>query len=335
MCCLRDQHSELDSVFVFSIRGGTKMKIFRAIVVGVFVLAFTVDCGGRARGRSQSPDPVPGLQHGTLQSGGLQRSYYVSLPAGASGRMPLVVVLHGGRQNGPTIARMTEMHELGQRARFAVAYPEAYGEDRVWNDGRGNTQSQANDVVFIDDLVADLSSRYPIDPNKVYIVGPSNGGMFTLRLACERANKFRAFAVIAANFPADYVSRCNPGRPVPIEFFHGTDDRRLMPWNGGDLPGGGKVISAADTVRFWVQNNGCSAAPQETALPDASPNDGTRVTRVAYSSCRNSSEVTHFVVQGGGHTWPGSPVTPTLRISGAVSLDIRATDTVWAFFQKY
>jgi polyhydroxybutyrate depolymerase len=298
--------------------------------------------GERGRSAGRGDQAAHGLERGTLQSGGIERSYYLSVPQTArGGRLPLVLVFHGGQGSGARIAQSTEFHEVGQRQGFAVAYPEAHGEDKVWNDGRKTSETGINDVGFIDDLIAALSSRYQIDRNKIYATGLSSGGMFTIRLACERSDKIKAFAPVSANLPVDLVPRCRPGRAVPIEFFHGTDDK-LMPWNGGEIPaartakhGGGKVISTPETVKFWVQNDGCTGQPQESPLPDTDPNDGTRVSMVKYPACRDSAEVVQYKVQGGGHTWPGSPVKPASKVSGLTSKDIRATDTVWAFFQKH
>ena len=40
-----------------------------------------------------------------------------------------------------------------------------------------------------------------IDRQRVYATGPSNGGNFTLRLACEMSTEIAAFAPVLASFP--------------------------------------------------------------------------------------------------------------------------------------
>jgi polyhydroxybutyrate depolymerase len=293
--------------------------------------------------RTRNVEPPPGLKAGMLKSGGIDRTYYLSIPSSYRGdrALPVVLVFHGGHSNGATIAKTTLMHELGVRQGFFVVYPEAIDKDRVWNDGRHETASPVNDVAYVDDLISYLAAEYRIDRGRIYATGASNGGMFTIRLACDRSTTIKAFAPVVGNLPEDLVSQCKPGRPVPIEFFHGKEDQ-LMPWNGGKVAGlrvlgrgGGKVISAPDTVAFWARNNGCPTDAETVALLDTDPNDGTRVKMRRYSGCRNDADVVQYIVEGGGHTWPGSTEKPTLSKSGITSQDIRATDIMWGFFQKY
>ncbi|TAK57793.1 MAG: hypothetical protein EPO22_11710 [Dehalococcoidia bacterium] len=51
---------------------------------------------------------------------------------------------------------------------------------------------------------------------------------------------------------------------------------------------------------------------------------------VAYSECAGDAAVVLYVIDGGGHTWPGSIDVPRL---GATTHEIMATDQIWDFFQ--
>jgi len=251
------------------------------------------------------------------------------------------MVFHGGHSNAATMARTTLFHELGDREHFIVVYPEAIATDRVWNDGRNTTASPVNDVAFVDALLRDLMGSLKVDSHRVYATGASNGGMFTLRLACERSSTFAAFAPVVANLPVDFVSKCQPTRPVPILLTNGTADV-MMPWNGGEVAGlrilgrgKGYVISSSETHKFWVQRNGCDPQPTIDELPDKDPRDGTRVKAVRYHGCRANAETGALIVEGGGHTWPGSPQPPTVGKAGKTSHDIDATVSIWQFFAKH
>ena len=117
-----------------------------------------------------------------------------------------------------------------------------------------------------------------------------------------------------------------PPRPVSVIHFHGTEDE-LIPYDGGPsrvpnpLPG---FVGVADSVRFWVEHNGCGPAPT-TEQRGASR-------RETYSGGRDGSEVTLWTVQGGGHGWPkpGSPAGPPGTTAG-----ISATALLWEFFQAH
>ena len=67
-------------------------------------------------------------------------------------------------------------------------------------------------------------------------------------------------------------------------------------------------------------------------MPDAA-NDGTRVTRRVFGPGTGGAEVVLFVVEGGGHTWPGQPAP--LALMGQSTLDVSANDLMWEFFKRF
>jgi polyhydroxybutyrate depolymerase len=295
-----------------------------------------------SREQGRAPGDAAGLERHTLISGGVTRSYDLFVPPQAGNRpLPLVVVFHGGHGTPERIAETTQMHALAAREGFVVAYPAAMEKDRIWNDGRATTASDVDDVAFIDAMLADIRARHAIDATRIFATGLSSGGMFTLRLACERASVFRAFAPVVANLPVDMVGRCRPSRPVPMLLIQGEEDP-LMPFAGGEVRssalfrrGGGNVISSPDTARFFARMNGCASTPVTERLPDTVPDDGTQVEVDRFAGCRNGADVIGYRVIGGGHTWPGSAIGPALRKSGATSREISATETIWQFFQRF
>jgi polyhydroxybutyrate depolymerase len=77
------------------------------------------------------------------------------------------------------------------------------------------------------------------DGTKIYATGISNGGFMSSRLCCELSNRIAAIAVYAATIEATTIaSSCNPGRPVPAIYIHGTFDP-LVPFTGGQMTAGG------------------------------------------------------------------------------------------------
>lgn len=284
-----------------------------------------------------------GLSFHTIMHNSEKRSYYLSIPHGSTSRrpLPLVLVFHGGHANGEKMAEITQMHLLGMRAGFAVAYPEAISTDRVWNDGRATTASATDDIAFVRALIDQLVKQHYIDNRRIYATGASNGGMFSFRIGCDLSDRIAAIAPVVANMPVDLISNCKPRRPISTMIFNGTSDT-LMPFTGGEVAGlkmlgrgKGDVVSADASVSFWRKINSCPSTPKLELLPDRSPGDGTRVKEFRWSPCWGETEVIHFVVEGGGHTWPGSSATPTLRKSGVTSQDISATKLIWDFFSRH
>jgi polyhydroxybutyrate depolymerase len=223
---------------------------------------------------------------------------------------------------------------MADRNGFAVVYPEAIDH---WNDGRDATAGFGDDTRFTSELINELVKRDGIDRSRVYATGASNGGLMTLRVACERANEIAAFVAVAASFPDTYMSRCKPTRPVPIMIIHGSQDP-LIPEQGAKIQGGtrrlgGTVTPLKDTVDFWRRADRCQAPPSPKTLPDSS-NDGTTVQVSDYQGCAPNSRLVFVNVVGGGHTWPDERIATNPK-AGRVTHDIDGTQYVWDFFKNY
>lgn len=272
----------------------------------------------------------------TLVVDGLTRSWYLHMPAASAGLrgLPALLVFHGGEGDGRDAAAVSRMTTAGN---FVAVFPDSPGTQ--WNDGRAETDSGIDDVGFIRALVADLVQRHGIDPDRVFVAGISNGGMFVQRLACDAADTIRAGAVVAAVMPADLVAACAPARPLPLIFFNGTEDR-IMPFDGGEIASlrllgigvGGTVLSQAATRDFWADRSGCTLRPAPAPLPDTA-DDGTTVTRQDIGGCAGEGALSMRVIEGGGHNWPGSGMGG--RFAGNVSKDIDATTDILDFFAQH
>lgn len=268
----------------------------------------------------------------TLEHDGLERRAIVDLDP-AVRDAPVLLALHGGLA-GPTTVRRKARVGL-QSEGWVVVWPYAVDD---WNDGRvdwrGEPHDSADDIGFLRALVARLAEDGVADPDRVFVAGPSIGGIMALRLLCDAPDMVAGVAVAIASFAEGFECRDGPARPVL--FIHGTDDP-LVPPGGGRIGGWnplvaerGDVAPVSDTLAALAARNGCDgydAAP----LPDRVRDDGSRVELRRYRDC--DRPLLHFVVEGGGHTWPGA--TPSRlgeRIVGATNRDFSATRTIEAFF---
>src|SRR5690349_10772024 len=132
-----------------------------------------------------------------VQAGGLTRTYTLCVPAGiVPGRsLPLVLAFHGGGGDGAGMQRLTHFNDIAQRERFLVAYPD--GIRRHWNDGRHLEAAGVDDVAFVKALLDDVASFQPLDQQRVYATGMSNGGIFTHYLATKLGERLAAVAPVA------------------------------------------------------------------------------------------------------------------------------------------
>lgn len=156
-------------------------------------------------------------QRQTLIHNGIKRSYVIRAPrepAQRGGRMPLVLVLHGGGGNADNAESMTGFTEKAASEGFIVVYPEGTGRFKgkllTWNAGHCcgyAMDNQVHDVEFINALLDKLIVDYPVDPKRIYATGLSNGGMMTHRLGIELSNRFAAIAPVVATFLEMKISR--------------------------------------------------------------------------------------------------------------------------------
>lgn len=270
--------------------------------------------------------------------GGRTRSYVVHVPAGHDSERPapVVLALHGATMTGPMLAWFTALNAKADQAGFLAVYPDGTGSrsSYFWNAGGccgPAGRDGVDDVGFVRALLDDLAGAYRVDPRRVYAAGLSNGAMMAYRLACELSDRVAAVACVAGTMTA---AECRPGRPVSVLHVHGTDDE-YAPFAGGRGPKsvtGFPYRSVEETVRIWVQADGCSGEPEVEELPDRA-SDGTRVVRKTYCGGRDGTEVALVVVEGGGHTWPGRVLAT--RALGKATRNVAANDLIWEFFERH
>jgi polyhydroxybutyrate depolymerase len=311
-------------------------------------------CGGSAtEGAAPAPVASPGTVPSesypgavgdfskTLVVSGVSRNYLLHVPASYRSTTPsaVVLLLHGGTGSATTVGTITGgFSGLSERSNFIAVYPDSVSGR--WDDGRETTPTPTNDVAFVAALLDALATEYNVDARRIYATGISNGGMMTLRLACELSGRFAAVATVAANMPAALAPGCNPSRPVPLALFSGTQDP-LMPYAGGSIQtlsgigSGGTVLSVPETVDFWVRKNAVTGLTQNTALPDTDATDGTTTDLLGYGGATSGGEVALYRVNGGGHTWPGGTQYLPAALVGKVSKDFSANEALWAFFARH
>lgn len=274
-----------------------------------------------------------------VEFGGMDRSYLLHLPNPLPNKpLPLVVVLHGGGGSAKGAAKMTDFDAEADKQGFIVVYPEGSDKARpflnamgkpgflTWNAGSCCGYAKENnidDVGFIRAAVMKVIKDNPADPKRVYVTGISNGGMMAYRLACEASDLFAAIAPVSA---VQEVATCKPGRPVSVLHIHGAKDENV-PLAGGV---GKKALDKEDrkpvqnTIDFWVKQDGCSSTVH-SEQPDLEMTN--------YGGCIAGSEVAFYLIQNGGHSWPGGE-----RIAYFLdppSKALNATSEIWKFFSTH
>ena len=260
--------------------------------------------------------------------------------------LPLVLDFHGLSEGAEVHARMTELPKYGQEHGFIVVSPQGTGTPVKW---AVDPDIEANaDLQYTQDLLDQLEAELCIDTSRVYSTGLSNGAFMSSVLACTMADRFAAVAPVAGLIRPE---SCDPSRPVPVLAMHGTADPILL-FNGGvgerlnNVLGGGKISdsvpadekpipeAALDGLGYpaaaneWALGNGCTGDPVDEDL-SASVIERTW-------DCPPDGVVEFLVIEGGGHTWPGSEFSNKLEnIMGPTDMDTNANDLIWQFFQRF
>ena len=281
----------------------------------------------------------------TIKVGGIDRSFTTLLPPQRPA--PLVVVLHGGLQQGRDVARSTNWDRVAEEQRVAVVYPD--GINRAWGDLRpagerirGGPPAGTDDVSFLSALIEKMTLSGIAEAHRVYLTGVSNGGAMVFTMVCKRADLIAAAAAVIINLTDGLAGSCHPDRPVPMLIMNGTADP-LVAYDGGRgtsrfaLP---KVWSTAATVDFWRKLNGCQLRDgATTTLPHREETHGSTVTIIA-SLCPPRGDVTLYRINGGGHRVPSLTSAarfPLLsdRLFGSQNHDIDAAAEIWRFFKEH
>jgi len=304
----------------------------------IFSLLFITLLSCNKDDNSITPDKPSEQKTINLTVDGNARSFIVYLPTGYNnaGKMPLIFAIHGGSGTPEGMINIANFKPISDREKVVLIYPA--GIQNNWNDGRPTTPNQLgiNDVSFFNQMCDYAIANLSVDGTKIYATGISNGGFMSSRLGCELSNRIAAIAVDAATIEATTIaSSCNPGRPVPAIYIHGTLDP-LVPFTGGTVsPGaGGTAISHFQAIDKWITINGCNTTPTITDLPDIA-NDGTTIKQRVYSNSTNGSEVVSYVITNGGHTWPQGYQYANEAFIGKTSQDMNACEVIWTFFKRF
>ena len=279
------------------------------------------------------------MQHRTFEHDGVEREYFVHVPDGASGKLPVVLAIHGYTSTATGFAVFHDLNSHANENGYIVVYPQSShfvvdDSDRPyratsWNffvgdalDPDGGPQCSVDadqypcppecgacdrcdwascydDMGYFERLLDAVESEYDTDTSRYYALGMSNGGMMTLRLGCDMSSRFAAIAPIAAQLPVGF--NCDPDVDLPmIHLGGGKDDTvRLDGAASGD---GFFYTSAATLATKWAGALQCESGPDawETELSNKA-----ELSCTAYTSCSvDGHAVVSCVDSDETHNWP-------------------------------
>ncbi|MGH9043697.1 MAG: alpha/beta hydrolase family esterase [Acidimicrobiales bacterium] len=279
--------------------------------------------------------PSPGVTTRQLMSDGLERTYELDIPYNYTGKKPFAIVLalHPlsiTYQYMPSVVRFdvnTATYDfigVAPSGLLSAGAPYWYAAPTAQN----------YDVDFISNLVAHLEATMCVNTKEVFSTGISNGAQMSSLLGCRLAGTITAISPVEGE---EYLTPCT-GKPEPILAFHGTADP-ILPYDGGGLnatkiadlyywhgdppPGMPAPMGIDESMQDWAVHNGCR--PHATTVRISS-----QVQKRTWAGCKAATVL--YIVDGGGHGWPGQPVRAMEKTFGPETTQIDATNLMMTFF---
>ncbi len=167
---------------------------------------------------------------------GVTRTAEVVVPAGLTGPSPLVVAYHGHGGKGSSFQKKMDVEGLWPEA--IVVYPDGLVGHKGKTDPEGvrtgwqqvENDEGGRDLRFYDVMMADLLDQLPIDGQRIFVVGHSNGSAFTSLLLNVRGDRIAATANLSAQ-----AGRFLDTDPVRSMFMSMGEQDPIVPYDNQKL----------------------------------------------------------------------------------------------------
>jgi poly(hydroxyalkanoate) depolymerase family esterase len=252
------------------------------------------------------------------------RDYKVYVPATYDGQaLPLVVMLHGCKQNPDDFAAGTRMNELAEAHGFLVVYPEQAGKANganCWNWFETRHQKrEGGEPSLIAGITREVVAAYGLDSRRVYVAGLSAGGAMAAVMGTTYPDLYAALGIhsglpyqaardMASAFAAMRGDRSTPvkrksrrdapARGVPTIVFHGDKDTTVHPSNGDELI----VHAAAASMEAKARDNAYAEHVTSVEHGDVA---GRAYTRTTHRDSAGKPVLEQWLVHGAAHAWSG------------------------------
>jgi len=232
------------------------------------------------------------------------RSYYIATPKenfDLKKSYKLLLAFHGSRQKAKEMQGMASLESVS--GNYIVVYPQSKVEE--WNEGCDCNKPHRlgiDDLSFVEDVVADVKSKYNIIDKELYAVGFSQGGLFTQNLMCNSQLTFNGVASVASPMSEQLSKKCHIENNTNYLMVHGENDSTL-PFKGLVHSNFGLISSEAAIDLIAKENDIDTSVVLEK--------NGS-ISKYIY---KNDTHINQLIaIEGGGHNWSFNEFDTTKQV---------------------
>jgi poly(hydroxyalkanoate) depolymerase family esterase len=281
--------------------------------------------------------------------GSRMRRYRVHVPPNSSSRatLPLVMVLHGCRQDNEDIERISAFNDVADKFGFIVAYPfvTSYRGMRTincwgwWFDRE--IHRGAGEVEDLWQIIEEISTNHKVDQQRIHVTGLSSGAAMTVAMLVAHADRIASGAAVAGlayaerpeavrhlfnrrprNRPTSEIVAAmqrelgNNPRVVPIKIVHSLNDETV------------DMQSAKNLRDSWTQCFGIDIGASTRSTQGRTGRADWE--EVKYFNGSRKSVIETLFLTGPGHGWyGGNPGDYSYPEAPDIS------KLIWKFFEKH
>ena len=291
-------------------------------------------------------DLLPGTHSVSFEYNGHHRHFYVHIPeTSVYEKYPVVIMLHGGVSNSNYSMKRFGWVELSDKEGFIAIFPDALppvgssSPDNVllpqswWKalnfDPREIVfDDPVDDEGFTAEIIKILKEDLPIDENRIFIAGYSNGGKMAMYLGLKLSNFVAAIATVSGFY--DFKGSEVIQTPISIMIIAGMDDPFNPYYGGYVIPPWSIDISKREPVETilmkWVNLLGL---PEEPIKQQENENEKF----VLYSN--GKTDIYFYAFKKLGHFWPQADLDYPLWFFHGRYDEVNATELIWEFFKTH